>query len=188
MAEFLPAFERVLADEGGDRFVNDPADAGGATRYGISLRFIRTIPNDRLGKYGIFGMPQPADIAEMTEAQARLIYEWEFWLKARFEHISDQDLCNYVFSACVLHGTCQGIKLLQRALWAVCGQYRFLLDDGVLGNDTLHALGIYGSEIGKVVLKAAIMAEHAGLCRMLANNNPRNGGYLNGWLARCYRW
>ncbi len=189
MAEFKPALDFVLADEGATgEFTNDPADSGGATRYGISLRFLRTIPQERLNRYGIFGQPALADVEQLTPAQAASIYATEFWAHAPFEAIHYQPLASYVFSMCVLHGTGQGIKLLQRAIWAVTGQMGVPADDGVMGRKTLLQVNaILANDHIRDILVAALMAEHAGFCRMLAEQRPKDGAWLNGWLKRCYR-
>jgi hypothetical protein len=34
----------------------------------------------------------------------------------------------------------------------------------------------------------ALMAEHAGFCRLLAEIRPKDREFLNGWLKRCYRF
>lgn len=186
MAEFKPAVQCVLKAES-DMFTNDPADSGGATKYGISLRFLREIPAERLKRYGIFGDPQITDVENLTIGQAELIYEWEFWIHAPFENLHHQPLANYVFSMCVLHGMAQGIKLLQRATWATVGIFSWVTDDGVMGSRTLGTINaLLACEGDRDILIAAIMAEHAGFCRMLAEQRPKDGKYLNGWLKRCY--
>lgn len=187
MAEIKPAVDFVLDAEGGDRFTNDRADSGGATRYGISLRFLREIPDDRLRRYGIFATPQVADVQELTEQQARLIYAWEFWMQAPYDQMESQGIANYVFSMAVLHGHTQATKILQRATWAVMGHSGYMADDGLLGQHTLSAVNAMMTNPAlRDSLVAALMAEHAGFCRLLAEIRPKDGKYLNGWLQRCY--
>ncbi len=186
MAEFKPALDFVLAVEG-DKFTNDPADSGGATLCGISLRFLREIPEERLKRYGIFGQPSIADVEQLTPSQVELIYEWEFWALASFERLHYQPLASYVFSMCVMHGMAQGIRMLQRAIWAVI-QAMSLVDDGILGSKTLARVNsLVAMDHTRDILVAALMAEHAGFCRMLAEQRPKDGKYLHGWLERCYK-
>lgn len=188
MAEFKPAVTFVINAEGGDKFTNDPADSGGATRYGISLRFLREIPEDRLKRYGIFSTPMVADVEHLTQAQAELIYATEYWALAPFEAIHYQPLANYVFSMCVLHGMAQGMKVLQRATWAVTGILDWLPDDGIMGRRTINGVNsILANEHVRDILIAALMAEHAGFVRLLVELKPKDGKFLNGWLRRCYR-
>lgn len=60
MSFFLQAFAVVIGEEGG--YVDDPADPGGETKYGISKR---EYPN--------------LDIAQLTLVQAQEIYERDYW-------------------------------------------------------------------------------------------------------------
>lgn len=182
MSEFKPALDFVLAAEGSE-FVDDPADSGGATKSGISLRFLRSLPEERLKRYGIFGAPQAADVQEFTEEQIKLIYEREFWTTAPFEKIDAQEICNYIFSMTVLHGLCQAIKITQRALWAVMESYQDCNDDGILGKKTIGLI----NEVKYPVLMAVMMAEHAGYCRLLATIRKKDERFLHGWLERCYK-
>lgn len=182
MAEFKPALECLLCAEGSE-YVDDPADSGGATKWGISLRFLRSLPEERLKRYGIFGQPSAGDVQELTRQQVELIYEWEFWMTAPFEEIGDQDVCNYIFSMCVLHGTCQGVKIVQRAIWAVMAKSGYLADDGIMGKATLAAV----NSVHEARLLTAIMAENAGFCRMIAAIRKKDERFLHGWLERCYK-
>jgi|SRR5882724_1516384 len=187
MAEFKPALEFVLEAEGSE-FVDDPADSGGATKAGISLRFLRSLPEERLKRYGIFGAPQAADVKELTDSQIALIYEWEFWTTAPFEKIFAQEVAAYVFSMSVLHGLAQAIKILQRATWAVWGCIDYLDDDGILGKQTLQVVNhLAETDQFSDWLRIALIAEHAGYCRMLAEIRPKDRRFLHGWLERCYK-
>lgn len=105
---FDEAFEKLIGHEGG--YVNNPADPGGETKYGISKR---SYPN--------------VDIAALTLDEAKAIYKRDFWLDALPGAVAFQ-----VFDASVNSGRRQAIKWLQRAVGAV--------DDGVLGTETLLKL------------------------------------------------
>lgn len=183
MAEFKPAFEYVLAAEGG--FVDKPNDPGGATNMGISLRFLREVPGGRLKKYGFFSIPDVESIRNLTREQASLVYEGEFWNFTRFDEIKDQKICNYIFSMAVLHGVPMAIRIAQRAFWAFVGVYGCIHDDGILGNIMLEELN---DSVGAGEYRAALMAEHAGVCRKKVAINPRLSEFLHGWLNRCYQW
>lgn len=183
MADFTTAVNVVLGNEGG--YVNNPNDAGGATNFGISLRFLRDIPIERLRKYGIFKMPEELgveDIKDLTADQARLIYKGEFWDHARFNEIVAQRACTYIFDMAVNHGIGQAIKLAQRAVWAMYGVMSVVKDDGVLGDESLHAINYLGNSI-----LGCLASERAGFMRYLALKNSKDEEFLNGWLSRCYR-
>lgn len=185
-SKFESAVDFVLQNEGG--FANSVNDAGGATNFGISLRFLREVKPENLRKYGFFKAPEAlsvCDIENMTREQAIRIYEGEFWSEAPFEKISDMDICDYVFDMCVLHGTSQAIKLLQRALWAVGWNIHAynVVDDGVLGQHTLAAIDAVDCH----QLKTALCAERAGFVRLLVAINPKDREFFNDWITRCYR-
>lgn len=183
MADADHAIGFVLANEGG--FVDNVNDSGGATNFGLSLRFLREVPIERLRKYGIFKNPEvltTEDIKELTPQQANLIYKGEFWDSARFAEIVDEKVCAYVFDMGVNHGISQAIKLMQRAIWAMYQTINVVKDDGVLGDHTLHAVNYLGDHV-----VPCLMSERAGFMRLLVVKNSKDEEFINGWLNRCYR-
>lgn len=182
MAEFSAAVDFVLSNEGG--FVDSPSDAGGATNFGISLRFLRDIPGGRLRKYGIFYDDMNIDIVKnLTVDQAKLIYQGEFWDTEPFGSISKQSVVNYVFDCCVLHGTYQGIMILQHALWATYQRKDQIKADGKLGNETL----VYEGRADEKTLISSLMACRDGFIRICASHRIENMEFFDGWLNRCYK-
>lgn len=97
--------------EGG--YVNDPADPGGETKYGISKR---SYPN--------------LDIPNLTKAQAAQIYYTDYWLKEHCDAIPFP-LCAYFFDTCVNQGGPEATKILQQTVG--------VNQDGKLGPITLAA-------------------------------------------------
>ncbi len=181
MDYFEQAVELVLSNEGG--FVDNPADPGGATNFGISLRFLRALPPERLKKYGFFEPLDVSQIRDMTLDQAKLIYRGEFWDAVPFAQLAEPNIATYIFDMCVNHGIAQGVKLAQRAVWAVMRKFNYIPDDGVLGVETIRLLNRQNQTF--VII---LIAERAGFMRQLAAVNPKlDGEFLHGWLARCYR-
>lgn len=187
MAEFIAAVEYVLSNEGG--YVDNANDPGGATNFGVSLRFLRDIPTERLRKYGVFTSSDALsleDIKELTLAQVKLIYRGEFWDHAPFDKIPSQNITNYLFDCCVQHGVGQGVKLLQRAIWAAIHTKDIVADDGILGDETLNAILTWQTSNPGTIL-AALRSERAGLMRLLAQERGKDKEFLDGWLNRAYR-
>jgi lysozyme family protein len=112
---------RIIADEGGDRFVDNPADPGGATKFGITARGIAQFLGRTLS---------PDEISALTLDDAKAFYRW-LLKSSGIERIHNETLRWFVFDAAVHMGNTQAIKLLQRALG--------VHDDGVLGPVTLAA-------------------------------------------------
>lgn len=180
MGKFDSAVKFMLANEGG--LIDHPADPGGITNYGISLRFLRALSPEKLRRYGLFDPVTEKDIREMTIDQAILIYRGEFWEAAPFEKIQNQVLCNYIFDCCVNLGIGQGVKIAQRATWAAMKTRGYIKDDGEMGSKTVQAINQCS-----FMLLPPLLAVRAGFYRLLAEKNPANKEFLDGWLNRAYR-
>lgn len=117
----------VLAHEGG--FVDDPRDPGGATNYGISLRYART-QGSLLDMDGD-GDVDKADIVLVTPEKAKMVYRNWFWRDVRAEELpAGVDMV--MFDYAVNSGAGRAIKSLQKHLG--------IQVDGVLGPATMAAI------------------------------------------------
>jgi len=94
MADFNLAIDEILIQEGG--YVNDPADRGGETKYGISKR----------------SFPQ-VDIPSLTVEEAKSLYRETYW---RFESVENQMVANKLLSMAIHMGLSQAVRLLQTIL------------------------------------------------------------------------
>jgi len=112
MTWFDQCFDKLISHEGG--YVNDPRDAGGETKFGISKR----------------AYPQ-VDIKNLTLEGAKEIYKRDYWDRAQCDKLPPM-LAYLVFDAGVNSGIGQSIRFLQRAL--------NVADDGVLGPLTLASI------------------------------------------------
>ena len=185
MSSFEVAVQLPLKHEGG--YVDNPADSGGATNCGISLRFLKSLPLENLRKYGIFINPDmlsPDDIKNLTLDQVKLIFKGEFWDAANFGDITYPYICSYIFDMCINHGLAQGIKIAQRATWVIDYLDRSrVVDDGVLGDKTIHMI----NNINPSLYEKVLMSERAGFMRLIAAEHGKDREFLHGWLNRCYR-
>lgn len=168
MAKFFSALDMVLAHEG-STYVDDTADSGGASKFGISLRFYRS---------KIQADANAEAIKSLSIIEASDIYDKYWWQRAPFAEINDQKLCNRVFDLAVNMGSSSAIKCLQQAVNACVAVHLVL--DGMLGQKTiaevnkLDALTIYNALIDAATIHyQAIVA-----------NNPKDAAFLNGWLNR----
>lgn len=183
---FAAALAVVLAHEGG--FVDDPVDPGGATNYGISLRFLRAeIAADRaaLEVYDVDadGDVDADDMRRLTRDQAGELYRSAFWDRYGFGRLADE-IAIKTFDLAVNMGARQAVKLLQRAVRA-CG-VDGVADDGVLGPITLGAVRRIDGDLGPYALRAALRSEAAGFYRALIAARPPFEKYRRGWLNRAY--
>ncbi|MCR0985385.1 glycoside hydrolase family 108 protein [Roseomonas populi] len=100
---FEACLDEVLKSEGG--FVNHPADPGGATNMGITLR---TLSEFRDGEV------TEADMRALTRAEAREIYRVRYWTPMRCAELpAGVDLM--VFDFGVNAGPGRSVKMLQKA-------------------------------------------------------------------------
>lgn len=147
----------VLEREGG--FVNDPADRGGPTKYGITKATAE--------RHGL-------DVAKLRITDAVGIYERDYWQGAGCNLIRSDALALCHMDAAVNHGPRAAILLLQDAL----GVPR----DGVFGSATAAALAAAADPL-QVVVKYLIL--RAAKFRAIVAGDPTQAKFLRGWLARC---
>lgn len=159
--KFKKAFNYVLKNEGG--YVNNSADPGGETKYGISQR---SYPN--------------LNIRQLSLKDAEKIYFCDYWLKGKFEQIPDENVATQLFDLSVNLGIRATTIVLQRALRSVGIN---VVEDGLLGSQTLS--GVIFSQPSNLL--AAIKSEAAGYYRLIAAKNPQQQKFLQGWLNRAYR-
>lgn len=178
---FECALEIVLAHEGG--FVDDPADAGEATNWGVSLRTLR-----RAGELDAYlaaafdldgdGDIDADDIRLLTREDAARFYRREFWDRygyGRF-HLT---IAAKIFDLAVNMGPVPAARVLQRACHA---NGRPIADDGEIGPITLATV----REIHEQRLLIAMRSEAAGFYRTLIGRYAQYERYRRGWLNRAY--
>ena len=120
---FDEAFDRLLGHEGG--YVNDPADPGGETNWGISRR----------------SYPY-TDIKNLTRDGAKAIYRRDFWDQLGDAHPA---IKFQVFDFAVNSGIQTAIRKLQAAIGVA--------DDGHWGKVSAKALA--GMELNDVLMRFA---------------------------------
>ena len=117
MGSFDEAIGVVLEHEGG--YVNDPADPGGETRYGISKRSYPDV-----------------DIASLSLEGAKAIYRRDFW---RYDKVEDQLVATKIFDMAVNMGPVPAHRIVQQA----CG----IQTDGAFGPGTTAAVNARGAAL-----------------------------------------
>lgn len=181
MADSEIAINFVLGNEQG--LEENPDDNGDITNHGISLRFLKSIPDQRLRLMGfpVSTFITAETIRKLSIDQAKIVYKSEFWEQAPFQQIPYQKICNVIFDACVNMGMAQGVKCVQRAIWASQGNEKTFPCDGVMGKDTLRFITLSGYS-----LLPAIRSERAGVYRLIAGQSKNQAKFLDGWLSRAY--
>lgn len=156
MVSFDTAIEYVLQNEGG--YVNDPADPGGETNFGISKR---SYPN--------------VDIRNLTRDGAKAIYLRDFW---KFGGLLYQSCATKILDMCVWHGPRNGITLLQKALVDVG---RLTNVDGSYGKDTESKC----NQCTEQELLTELKVHDSSFCVEVVAKNPALYKDLKGFLRRA---
>lgn len=177
-----PLYDRalrvVLLHEG--RYSDDPADPGGPTMYGVSLRFARSVsPSDFDFDLDGDGDVDGDDIRALSPADVAQAYRRLWWDKYRYGDFV-LAVAIKLFDLSVNMGAAQAHKLAQRAARAVTGQT--LAEDGVLGPRSRAAL----QAADPYMLRAAFRSEAGGFYRGLVAAKPQFKVFENGWLNRAY--
>lgn len=168
MGNFEKAHDFVSRWEGG--YVDNPADPGGATNYGISLRFLKGQGLD-IGDIDGDGDIDADDIRKLTAKDAADIMKREFWDVFPLDNV--KPLCSMVlYDTAVNMGAGYARKLLQKALGVPA--------DGKWGPITRSVLRTCDDR------KTAVAMCHIRRARYheLVKGNAALGAFLKGWLRR----
>lgn len=168
---FLVAVNKLLKHEGGYNEVK--GDAGGATNYGISLRYLQ---GERIDIDGD-GDSDKEDIRRMTIEQAVDIYYRDWWSRHSYGSFAPKVGAKLLDMA-VNMGARQAHKLFQHALIKLDCE---VATDGVLGPRTRKA----ASMVEPDELVEGMRAECIGFYKMLVAKKPEYQKFLKGWLNRA---
>jgi lysozyme family protein len=156
--------DRVLEREGGDKFTMDPADRGGATKFGITQRTL----SDYLGR-GV----SVVEVKELTREVAESIYEKLYIEKPGFNKISNLFLREVVVDCGVNHGQSIATRWLQKAV--------NVDQDGILGPLTRQAID--GVDLRTVIAK--ICSYRIKFYVRLVIKDMSQIKFLAGWITRA---
>jgi len=181
MSTFERAIPTVLYHEG--RYVDHPCDPGGATNFGISLRFLMqtgdlNCDGWRDGDINQDGVINAEDIKALSEERATELYRIYFWIKNNYGEIEDQAIATKIFDLAVNMGSYSANKVAQQAVRAASGLS--LATDGIMGSQTFRGINYCKPNLLMVALKS----EAAGYYRSIRYNGSKD--FIKGWLNRAY--
>jgi lysozyme family protein len=176
MSRFIYSTIFFLKHEGG--FSDDPADKGGATDYGISLRFLQSLPDTDGdgwldGDLDHDGDVDVDDIHFLDKVTALEIYEKQFWDRYRYSEIQDQSIATKIMDLCINMGAGAAHRIVQNA---VC-VHKIIKVDGILGSGSLAAIN---SIDGKWLISEIC---HYAAQYYYSLSQPK---FIKGWLNRAY--
>lgn len=179
---FQRAFQHTVRFEGG--FVDDPDDPGGATNYGVSLRYLLSTGEIEAFDYDADGDVDADDIRKMTPEDAQKIYAERFWFDwmTTFKY---ELLAVKVFDFGVNTGPGQAGKFLQRAINEQLPRGHRLIVDGIVGPATCRI--VKDLTLDQNIIAADDLEDHAARFYYgLSEKRRASRKYLFGWLRRCY--
>lgn len=142
-------------------YVNDPDDAGGETKYGISKNANPDV-----------------DISSLDWDGAKEIYYNKYWLAGKCDELPGR-IAVLHFDGCVNHGVGRANKFLQKALAESDSAFENLNFEDI-GPSTLDKLE---SQAGIDVCNS-ICDQREKFYRDIVANKPSQAKFLNGWLRR----
>lgn len=174
MADFYKAIKHIIENEGG--FSDHPADPGGTTKYGISLRFLKSEGIDINKDYSI----NKKDIQDLTLNDAQRLYQTYFWNPNKYEFINDQGIATKTFDLAVNIGASNANKILQKSLNATEGQPNLTVD-GIIGGMSIDA----ANKANGKFLQDVMRIEAVNYYNQLIVNNSKLSVFRNGWMNRA---
>ena len=164
MTRFQHALKVVLGHEGG--YVNDKADRGGATNFGVTTSTYHAYLLER-------NRPLKP-VAEITQAEVEDIYS-NYWRDAHCSYLVEP-LDLLVFDSAINHGPNRAIKLLQRALGVD--------EDGICGRNTLAALHEEVVAVGVESVCQQYLNEREAFYDRIIERDPTQAKFARGWGNR----
>ena len=178
ISKFDKAVQVVLRHEG-KLSLGDDDDRGGATAFGVSLRFLQITQLDlnQDGKVTV------EDILTIDPIVATQIYKKYFWDINRYNEIQDSDIATKMLDMSVNMGAKKANQLLQSALNRI--QVPIIDVDGINGSDTLGKTNNLINNGYKDDLLGQIKDNATHFYINLVADDPTLRKYLDGWLYRA---
>lgn len=159
----------IIVSEGGSKYTNRPNDAGGPTKYGITIPAL----SDFLGHQVTW-----EEIYHLNDASANAFYNWLFERYKADRMPESMQHC--FFDTVVLHGFGGASTLLQKALVKLGQPIRV---DGDAGKKTFEAVKCVSPDI----LKEYFLSEREAYYHQRVIDRPADEENLQGWLNRLNR-
>jgi lysozyme family protein len=168
---FTLAIPAVLQHEGG--FVNDAADPGGATDFGVSLRWLKAQGLLTELEHSTQTDDPILAVKKMTQADASGFY-FQFWWDAyKYTTIDSQPVANKILDLSVNLGAPRAHRMVQSAIGVKA--------DGVLGMTTYGEI----NHTSPASLILTLKNTQASFYRNLVAAKPQMNVFLAGWLKRA---
>ncbi len=163
---------KIIEVEGG--YVNDPADSGGETNYGITIRVARS--------YGYTGA-----MVDLPRQTAFDIYADRYWGAVCGDQLQklSESICEEVVDTSVNMGPGRAGKFLQRSLNVLNNRTKLYPDlkvDGQIGRNTIKALKLYLKYRDESALHKALNSLQGAFYITLAERREKDERFVYGWF------
>jgi lysozyme family protein len=156
-------------------YVNDPADAGGPTKMGVTLKTWQAYGYDKTGD----GVIDEADLKRIRQEEiVEYILRPHYWNRWRADEIHSQAIANLLVDWVWCSGK-YGITFPQGILG--------VKTDGIVGEKTLGAVNHFPDQ---EALFEKIKQTRRAYFNMISIDRPANKRFLKGWLNRLndFKW
>ena len=160
-------FDRLIKREGG--YVNHPDDAGGQTKFGVTLARFNYWRRKRDGVAG-----GAAALKALTKSEAREIYEALYFFGPKLHLIASPRLREHMLDCTVLHGPARAIRWLQELSGAKP-------IDGIMGPVTAAAV----SKMDTRTLNNLLMRRRVRYMARRVTRKPSQAVFAAGWITRA---
>ena len=160
MADFKKYAPKLLQVEG--EYVYHPADEGGPTMKGVTLRTYR----EHFGAHKTVN-----DLKNISYGEWQEIMKTSYWDKCKADQISSQSVAEILVDWCVNSGMV-GLRRVQELVGAK--------PDGIAGPITLSLINTSDSRL----LFDRIMAARNQFYINIVKKNPSQKVFMNGWMNR----
>lgn len=161
MAEFLPAYEKMIVAEGGYVLHNVEGDRGGMTYAGIARNM-----NPQWPGWSLIDAKQ-----DVPAQMVRDFYKAGYWNPIKGDQITSQVIAQTIFDFHVNAGAVAR-KLAQLVVGAT--------PDGAIGDKTVAALNAYDPDKFVMAYALAKIARY----RDIVSRDRSQGKFLLGWINR----
>lgn len=168
MAEYAPAYEKTLRNEGGYVLHTVEGDRGGMTYAGIARNYHPGWPGWTMLDAG------HRDSSDLT-VLVRSFYRSEFWDRINGDDIAHQDVAEAIYDFAVNAGVKTAAKLAQLVVGAT--------PDGIIGPVTVERINTTNPETFILRYVLAKIARYRDIC----TKDPGQKRFLLGWLNRSLR-
>lgn len=174
MANFDLVIPTILNDEG-EKFINDPLDLGGATKYGISYKFLKNVQPEATIK----------TIELLTREQAIYLYRIHFWEFYGLDKLNDAQIAATCMELFVNMSPHSAAIVIQRAINNYDKSYNLAVD-GAFGSKSKSALQQVAAFTGTRFLPYLKLSQIQHYCDLVGKDKTQTE-FLRGWVLRALR-